>query len=315
MYNGKIVSLRVFERLGSKGRKMPSIRFVDHAGIIGDYRYGEKEMQISIMTKSTESWMSDKKGLCFQRSKANIVIDGIEEELLEVGNFLKIGNAVLEITGFEQRCFSECERYVKHLECKLMKGCCYTRVIHDGKVRKGDVITIIEAGEQAKQEEKNWLNESSALVVGVGSIGYAAARALAASGVGILGIVDSSIVTEEDRESLPDLTQEDIGKNKAEVMRKHLINQYPHCDVEAWNESITEENGDRILPGYGIVLLATNMAATRDAIRKIAATYEIPLVDDKKVAELIGRAEAEYAIEVLCQQRQKLSATNNDTFE
>ena len=45
---GKVSAIRIFEKIGSPGRKMPSIRFADHAGIIGDVHYGEKEMQVSI---------------------------------------------------------------------------------------------------------------------------------------------------------------------------------------------------------------------------------------------------------------------------
>ena len=164
MLNGKVISLRIFEKKGSTGRRrMPAIRFADHAGIIGDVHYGEREMQVSIMTRATENWMQDKKGLCFRRFKANIVLDGIEEECLEEGNFIKIGDSVLEITGYEQRCFSECERFVKHMECRLMKGCCYAKVVKDGKIRRGDMAEVIEAREQADSEERRMLREASAL--------------------------------------------------------------------------------------------------------------------------------------------------------
>lgn len=43
MLNGKVISLRIFEKKGSTGRRMPAIRFADHAGIIGDVHYGERD--------------------------------------------------------------------------------------------------------------------------------------------------------------------------------------------------------------------------------------------------------------------------------
>lgn len=308
MSNGKVVSLRIFEKKGSAGRRMPAIRFADHAGIIGDVHYGEREMQISIMTKATESWMQDKKGLCFRRFRANIVLDGIEDESLEVGNFIKIGETVLEISGYEQRCFSECERYVKRLECRLMKGCCYAKVVKDGKIRRGDMAEIIEAREQAESEERKRLKESSALIIGAGSIGCSAARTLAESGVGAIGIVDSGAVSESDVTAAGLFQQEDIGKNKAECLSARLMEEYPNCYVEPWIESITGDNGERLIPGYRIVLLTANTAETKEAVRRIAAEHQIPLVDDKKVAELIGAAEAQYAVECLCTQTEESDA-------
>ena len=302
MLNGKVVSLRIFEKKGSTGRRMPAIRFADHAGIIGDVHYGEREMQVSVMTKATENWMQDKKGLCFRRFKANIVLDGIEEAWLEEGNYIKIGESVLEITGYEQRCFSECERYVKHMECRLMKGCCYAKVVKDGKIRRGDMAEVIEAREQAVSEERRLLKEASALIIGAGSIGCSAARTLAESGVGAIGIVDSGCVTDADASGFGLFRQEDIGKNRAECLAARLMGEYPHCYVEAWIESITEENGERLIPGYGIVLLTANMAQTKEVVRRIASYHQVPLVDDKKVAELIGAAEAQYAVECLCAQ-------------
>lgn len=302
MSNGKVISLRIFEKKGSSGRRMPSIRFADHAGIIGDVHYGEREMQVSITTKSTENWMQDKKGLCFRRFRANIVLDGIEEESLEVGNYVKIGDSVLEISGYEQRCFSECERYVKRMECRLLKGCCYAKVVKDGKIRKGDMAEVIEAKEQAESEERKMLREASALIIGAGSIGCSAARTMAESGVGAIGIVDSGTVTEAEVTGIGLFQTEDIGKNKAECVSARLMEEYPHCYVEPWIESITDENGEHLIPGYHIVLLTANTAETRDTVRRIAARHQISLVDDKKVAELIGAAEAQYAIECLCVQ-------------
>ncbi|MCB7303850.1 ThiF family adenylyltransferase [Bariatricus massiliensis] len=302
MLNGKVISLRIFEKKGSTGRRMPAIRFADHAGIIGDVHYGEREMQVSIMTRATENWMQDKKGLCFRRFKANIVLDGIEEECLEEGNFIKIGDSVLEITGYEQRCFSECERFVKHMECRLMKGCCYAKVVKDGKIRRGDMAEVIEAREQADSEERRMLREASALIIGAGSIGCSAARTLAESGVGAIGIVDSGIVTDTDVTGIGLFQQEDIGKNKAECLSARLMSEYTNCYAEPWIESITEDNGERLIPGYGIVLLTANMSETKEVVRKIAYRHQVPLVDDKKVAELIGAAEAQYAVECLCAQ-------------
>lgn len=297
---GKVSAIRIFEKIGSPGRKMPSIRFADHAGIIGDVHYGEKEMQVSIMTKETENWMQDKKGLCFRRFRANIVLEGIKDENLAEGNYLKIGDTVLLISGFEQRCFSECERYVKQMECRLMNGCCFAKVMKDGKIRRGDQVEVIEAREKVESDDRKHLKESSALIIGAGSIGCSAANALALAGVGAIGIVDSSIVKESDVTSISVFRTEDIGKNKAEAMCARLTEDYPDCDAEPWIDNITEENGERLIPGYKIVLLTANTAQTRDAVRKVAAAHQIPLVDDKKVAELIGEAEAQYTIECLC---------------
>lgn len=130
---------------------------------------------------------------------------------------------------------------------------------------------IGEAG-QAK------LAASSALVVGAGGLGSNALAALAAGGLGRIGVAD------HDRVELSNLPRQllfeeaDIGRYKADSAADRLKEMNGECRVEPLRRRLEPHNARELISSYDIVLDGSDNFATRFAVAQACAKERKPLV-------------------------------------
>jgi tRNA A37 threonylcarbamoyladenosine dehydratase len=83
------------------------------------------------------------------------------------------------------------------------------------------------------------------LVFGAGGVGSWCAEALARSGVGRIGIIDSDAVCDSNVNRQVQATTLTIGLAKAEALKRRLLEINPACEVTAWNEVFCRESEGR----------------------------------------------------------------------
>jgi tRNA A37 threonylcarbamoyladenosine dehydratase len=86
------------------------------------------------------------------------------------------------------------------------------------------------------------LARTRALVFGAGGVGSWCAEALARSGVGKIGIVDSDTVCVTNVNRQIQATSRTVGLFKAEVLKQRLLEINPGCEVFAWNKVFSRES-------------------------------------------------------------------------
>jgi molybdopterin/thiamine biosynthesis adenylyltransferase len=120
-------------------------------------------------------------------------------------------------------------------------------------------LLIPEVGEAGQHA----LLRSKVLLIGAGGLGSPAAYYLAAAGVGTLGIVDSDVVdlTNLQRQILHSTDR--IGEPKVDSAKRTLEALNPDVKVVGYQERLTSENIDRILPEYDVIIDGADNFPTR----------------------------------------------------
>jgi molybdopterin/thiamine biosynthesis adenylyltransferase len=114
------------------------------------------------------------------------------------------------------------------------------------------------------------------LIVGVGGLGGPAALALAAAGVGTLGLVDPDRVETSNLHRQPLYDDGDVGRLKVEVAADRLRHDFAGLRIEAVAERF--EAGDVArLRGWDAVVDGTDTIAAKFAVNDAAVAARVPL--------------------------------------
>uniref|UniRef100_M4B175 THIF-type NAD/FAD binding fold domain-containing protein n=1 Tax=Hyaloperonospora arabidopsidis (strain Emoy2) TaxID=559515 RepID=M4B175_HYAAE len=106
------------------------------------------------------------------------------------------------------------------------------------------------------------------VVVGLGGVGSHAAHMLARSGIGKLRLVDFDNVTLSSLNRHAVATRADVGLSKVTVMKRHLLQIVPDCDVEEMAVMFEAESAEELLEG-GRVKTLQRVASVNDVKRLI----------------------------------------------
>jgi molybdopterin/thiamine biosynthesis adenylyltransferase/rhodanese-related sulfurtransferase len=122
------------------------------------------------------------------------------------------------------------------------------------------------------------LLDSKVLLIGAGGLGSPAMLYLAAAGVGTLGIVDFDTVDLSNLQRQIVHTTERVGRRKTESAAETLQALNPDVTVMPHEEMLTEENVERLIAGYDVILDGTDTFETRYTLNDAAVRAGIPVV-------------------------------------
>ena len=86
---------------------------------------------------------SPEAGLCFKRFVPTLTTEGIDLFQLPIGNRLKIGDSILEISRVGKKCYSECVLIKAGTPCVMPEEVVFARVIEPGKIRVGEEVQTV----------------------------------------------------------------------------------------------------------------------------------------------------------------------------
>src|SRR5512139_1399441 len=119
---------------------------------------------------------------------------------------------------------------------------------------------------------------SRVLVVGAGGIGSAALLYLAAAGVGRLGVVDGDAVELSNLQRQILHRTADLGRRKVESAAESLAALNPLGGVQTFDLRLNPGNVGEVVPGFEVVLDASDNFITRFLLAECCWHCEMPLV-------------------------------------
>lgn len=122
------------------------------------------------------------------------------------------------------------------------------------------------------------LRDSSALVLGVGGLGSAAALYLAAAGLGRLVIADRDRVEASNLQRQILYSESDIGRLKLDAAAARLRAQDSSLKVETLDGAIELERLPAVIAGVDVVLDCSDNFPTRFALNRLCLAARKPLV-------------------------------------
>lgn len=142
----------------------------------------------------------------------------------------------------------------------------------DERKRYDRQIMIRGFGEEGQEK----LKRAKVLIAGAGGLGSPASLYLAAAGVGMIRIID------RDKVELSNLNRqvlhwdEDIGRRKVDSTAEKLGKLNRWVEIEAIEETITEDNVSQLVAGFDLIVDAMDNRPTRYLLNKAAIDNNIP---------------------------------------
>lgn len=72
----------------------------------------------------------------------NLTTEGFDLSKLNIGDRLKVGETLLEVSQIGKECHTRCEVFRQSGECIMPQKGIFTRVIKGGKVKTGDAVEL-----------------------------------------------------------------------------------------------------------------------------------------------------------------------------
>ena len=120
-------------------------------------------------------------------------------------------------------------------------------------------ISLPEIGIKGQEKLKN----SSVICVGTGGLGSPLLIYLAAAGIGRIGIVDFDLVEDSNLQRQIIHTSNSIGELKTISAKKQILEINPYCQVELFNQKLTNKNALEILKPFNIICDCSDNFPTR----------------------------------------------------
>lgn len=127
-----------------------------------------------------------------------------------------------------------------------------------------------------KGQEK--LKQAKVLIVGVGGLGSIASLLLVGAGVGEIGIIDNDEVSLTNLHRQIIYRESQIGEKKTEMAKENLRELNSDCKINCYNEFLSEENAEKIIKDYDIVVDCCDNFATRYVINDACQRLKKPFV-------------------------------------
>lgn len=140
---GEVMGICISKKRGTAKVEVEETNLIEDFGIEHDAHAGNWHRQVSLLSFETrEAFKARGAEIDDGAFGENIIVSGIDLIHLPVGTQIKSGDVLLEVTQIGKECHSHCEIYHRMGECIMPTNGIFTRVLHGGKLKKGDQIEV-----------------------------------------------------------------------------------------------------------------------------------------------------------------------------
>ena len=141
---GKVLAICISEKKGTLKTEISEAKFIDDFGIENDAHAGKWHRQVSLLEfNKIDEFRKKGANVDFGAFGENLVIEGIELHTLPIGQQIKIGYVLLEVTQIGKKCHDKCQIYYQVGECIMPKNGIFTKVLKGGTVKVGDECNLL----------------------------------------------------------------------------------------------------------------------------------------------------------------------------
>ncbi len=139
--SGKIIAVCTSPEKGMIKHDVGEGLLLEELGIEGDAHAGFMHRQVSLIAvEDIRTMMKKLPDLVPGSFAENLTTEGFDLSALKVGDRLKVGETILEVSQIGKECHTKCEVFRKTGDCIMPKKGIFTRVIKGGKVKTGDTV-------------------------------------------------------------------------------------------------------------------------------------------------------------------------------
>lgn len=141
---GKIIAVCSAPRKGMIKQNIGEGLLLEEIGLEGDAHAGFMHRQVSLIAMEDIRLMMKKLPSLVPGSFAeNLTTEGFDLSQLNIGDRLKVGETLLEVSQIGKECHTKCEVFVQSGECIMPQKGIFTRVIKGGRVKTGDTVGLV----------------------------------------------------------------------------------------------------------------------------------------------------------------------------
>ena len=138
---GKIIAVCTSPEKGMIKHDVGEGLLLEELGIEGDAHAGFMHRQVSLISIEDIRTMMEKLPDLVPGSFAeNLTTEGFDLSALKVGDRLRVGETILEVSQIGKECHTKCEVFRKTGDCIMPQKGIFTRVIRGGRVKTGDTV-------------------------------------------------------------------------------------------------------------------------------------------------------------------------------
>lgn len=138
---GKIIAVCTSPEKGMIKHDVREGLLLEELGIEGDAHAGFMHRQVSLIAVEDIRTMMEKLPDLVPGSFAeNLTTEGFDLSALKIGDRLKVGETILEVSQIGKECHTKCEVFKKTGDCIMPQKGIFTKVIKGGRVKTGDII-------------------------------------------------------------------------------------------------------------------------------------------------------------------------------
>jgi MOSC domain-containing protein YiiM len=141
---GSIIAVCTSREKGTIKKDAGEAKLIEGFGIEGDAHGGFGHRQVSLIASEDIEIMRAKlPDLVPGGFAENLTTEGIDLASLSVGDRLKAGECLLEVSQIGKDCHARCQVFEQTGECIMPTKGIFCRVITGGRVRTGDMINVV----------------------------------------------------------------------------------------------------------------------------------------------------------------------------
>ncbi|MCL2684148.1 MAG: MOSC domain-containing protein [Synergistaceae bacterium] len=141
--SGRIIAVCTSREKGTIKKNVGEAELIEGFGIEGDAHGGFAHRQVSLIASEDIEIMKAKLPELVPGSFAeNLTTEGIDLASLSIGDKIKAGKCLLEVSQIGKDCHAKCQVFEQTGECIMPTKGIFCRVITGGHIRTGDPIEL-----------------------------------------------------------------------------------------------------------------------------------------------------------------------------